>query len=202
MKMRTERKGILFVVSAPSGAGKTTLCREVIKIMDNIGFSVSCTTRSPRPGEQDGRDYHFVDEGTFLKMVERGELAEWARVYHHLYGTRKQMLNKAIDDGEDLFMDIDIQDASQIKASYPQDAVMIFIFPPSLQELKERLVKRAADPPHVIQERWQKAEEEMAMYPLFHYYIVNDNLDRAVQELVSIVTAERRRTSRIKEIEY
>ncbi len=170
--------------------------------MDNIGFSISCTTRLPRPGEQDGRDYHFVDEGTFLKMVERGELAEWARVYHHLYGTRKLTLAEAVNSGKDLLMDIDIQGASQIKASYPQDAVMIFIFPPSLRELKERLVKRAADPPPVIQERWQKAEEEMAMYPVFHYYVVNDDLERAVQELVSIITAERHRTSRIKEIEY
>ncbi len=200
--MKIKRKGILFVISAPSGAGKTTLCREAMKRLDNLTFSVSYTTRPPRPGEEDGRDYHFVDEETFLQMVEKGEMAEWARVYNHLYGTPKAPLLKAINEGRDVLLDIDIQGASQIKGAFPEDAVTIFVFPPSLEALKERLSKRGTDPPQVIKERWAKAEEEMAMYPLFQFYVVNDQLERAIEDLLAIIKSERHRVKRIKEAQW
>jgi len=200
--MKIKRKGILFVISAPSGAGKTTLCREVMKHTDNLEFSVSYTTRSPRPGEEDGRDYWFVEEDTFLEMVEKGEMAEWARVYNHLYGTPKAPLRKAIEEGRDILLDIDIQGASQIKGIFPEDSVTIFVFPPSMETLKERLSKRGTDPIQVIKERWSKAEEEMAMYPLFQYYVVNDDLERAIKDLLAIIGAERHRMSRITEARW
>ncbi len=200
--MKIQRKGILFVISAPSGAGKTTLCREAMKRLDNLTFSVSYTTRPPRPGEEEGRDYHFVDEETFLQMVEKGEMAEWARVYNHLYGTPKAPLLKAIKEGKDILLDIDIQGASQIKGAFPDDAVTIFVFPPSLETLKERLGKRGTDPPQVIKERWAKAEEEMAMYPLFQFFVVNDQLERAVEDLLAIIKSERHRVKRIKEAQW
>ncbi len=200
--MKIKRKGILFVISAPSGAGKTTLCREAMKRLDNLEFSISYTTRPPRPGEEEGRDYHFVDEETFLKMVERGDLAEWARVYNHLYGTPKAPLIKAIEEGRDILLDIDIQGASQIKAVFPDDAVPIFVFPPSMDVLKERLSTRGTDPPQVIRERWAKAEEEMAMYPLFRYFVVNDELEEAVEDLTAIIKAERHRVNRLRETQW
>jgi len=200
--MKIKRKGILFVISAPSGAGKTTLCREAANRLDNLEFSISYTTRPPRPGEENGRDYHFVDEETFLEMVEKGEMAEWARVYNHLYGTPKAPLLKAIEAGKDILLDIDIQGASQIKAAFPEDAVTIFVFPPSLEALRERLSKRGADAPQVIKERWEKAEEEMAMYPLFRYFVVNDRLEEAIEDLIAVIKAERHRVERIKETQW
>ena len=200
--MKIKRKGILFVISAPSGAGKTTLCREAANRLDNLEFSISYTTRPPRPGEENGRDYHFVDEETFLEMVEKGEMAEWARVYNHLYGTPKAPLLKAIEAGKDILLDIDIQGASQIKAAFPEDAVTIFVFPPSTEALRERLSKRGADTHQVIKERWEKAEEEMAMYPLFRYFVVNDRLEEAIEDLIAVIKAERHRVKRIKETQW
>ncbi len=200
--MKIKRKGILFVISAPSGAGKTTLCREAMSRLDNLEFSISYTTRLPRSGEEDGRDYHFVDEDTFLEMVEKGEMAEWARVYNHLYGTPKTPIIKAIEDGRDMLLDIDIQGASQIKAAFPEDSVTIFVFPPSIEALKERLSKRGTEAPQVIKERCDKAEEEMAMYPLFRYFVVNDKLEEAVEDLIAVIKAERHRVKRIKETQW
>ncbi len=200
--MKIKRKGILFVVSAPSGAGKTTLCRRALERLQGIEFSVSYTTRPPRPEEREGVDYRFVKEETFLNMVERGEMAEWARVYDHLYGTPIFSLDKAIEEGRDLLLDIDTQGASQIKAKFPNDTVAIYVFPPSLRALKERLTLRDTDTPSEIKKRWERAEEEVAMYPFFHYFIVNDVLEDAVKELVCIVEAERHRVSRIQELKW
>ncbi len=190
------------MVSAPSGAGKTTLCREAMKKLKGVAFSISYTTRPARPGEREGVDYRFVKEETFLEMVEKGEIAEWARVYDHLYGTPLPPLNQAIEKGEDLFLDIDIQGASQIKAKFPDDTVAIYVFPPSLKTLRERLTHRDTDPTPEIKKRWEKAEEEIAMYPFFHYFIVNDNLEEAVEYLANIVNAERHRINRIQELKW
>jgi len=200
--MKIKRRGILFVVSAPSGAGKTTLCREAMKKLGGVAFSISYTTRPVRPGERDGVDYRFVEEETFLEMVEKGKIVEWARVYNHLYGTPLSILSQAIEKGQDLFLDIDIQGASQIKAKFPCDTVAIYVFPPSLKALKERLVQREADPTPEIKKRWEKAEEEIAMYPFFHYFIVNDQLEEAVEDLIHIVKAERHRVNRIQELRW
>jgi len=200
--MKIKRRGILFVVSAPSGAGKTTLCREAMKKLDGVSFSVSYTTRPPRPGERDGVDYRFVKEETFLEMVEKGEMAEWARVYDHLYGTPLSTLNEAIEKGQDLFLDIDVQGASQIKAKFPCDTVAIYVFPPSLKALKERLLQRKTNSLREIEKRWEKAEEEVAMYPFFHYFIVNDKLEKATEDLIHIVKAERQKVNRIRELKW
>ena len=200
--MKIKRRGILFVVSAPSGAGKTTLCREAMKRLDGVAFSISYTTRPARPGERDGVDYRFVGEETFLEMVEKGEMAEWARVYNHLYGTPFSTLSQAIEKGQDLFLDIDIQGASQIKAKFPCNTVAIYVFPPSLKVLKERLTQRKANSAHDIKKRWEKAEEEIAMYPFFHYFIVNDKLEEATEDLIHIVKAERHRVNRIQELKW
>ena len=190
------RRGTLFVVSAPSGAGKTTLCREVRLRVPELAYSVSVTTRAPRPGEIDGTDFHFVTDARFRDMLERGEFAEWATVHGNLYGTRARALEDALSGGRDVLLDIDTQGAAQLRTRYPE-AVLVFITAPSMAELEQRLRERRSDPETEIQRRIRRAREEIALWREYHYLIVNRDLKEAVEQLEAVVLAERCRTARL-----
>lgn len=179
-----------MVVSSPSGAGKTTLARR-LAAAHNLHFSVSFTTRPPRPGEQDGRDYHFVTQDRFSQMVEAQEFAEWAVVHGNRYGTAIATVNQAIEKGTDCLFDIDYQGGRQIRREWPEDSVLCFILPPSLNELERRLRARATDSPEVIEARLAMAKKELAHYKDYDYLVVNSDLDRAFQELSAIYIAAR-----------
>lgn len=193
-----KRKGILYVISAPSGAGKSTLCRELLDIFPGLRHSVSFTTRSPRLGELEGRDYHFVSREKFLSMVTDGEFAEWAEVHGNLYGTSLKNLQNCSDDGIDLILDIDCQGAAQLKRKQVA-GVNIFILPPNFKELRFRLEGRCSDSPEVIEKRLVNAEEEIRQAGWYDYIVVNDVFSRAVEDLKSIVIAERHRVGFILE---
>jgi guanylate kinase len=192
------RKGILYIISAPSGAGKSTLCRELLDIFPELRHSVSFTTRTPRLGEQDGRDYHFVGREEFVKMIAAEEFAEWAEVHGNLYGTSLKTLQQCREEGIDLILDIDCQGAAQLKENQVA-GVNIFILPPSFQELRLRLEGRGSDAPDVIEKRLVNAEEEIRQAGWYDYIIVNDVFSRAVEDLKSIVIAERHRVGFILE---
>ena len=187
---------LLVVVSAPSGAGKTSLCEWVVTALPGLAHSVSFTTRPPRPDEKDGRDYHFVDEATFRAMVDRGEFAEWAVVHGHLYGTSRALLERYFAAGLDVILDIDTQGAAILRQGHP-DGVFVFILPPSWALLEERLRRRKSDAEADIQRRLQRALEEVKHYAEYQYVIVNDVFARAAEELKAIILAERRRGSRV-----
>jgi len=187
---------LLVVVSAPSGAGKTSLCEWVVTAVPHLAHSVSFTTRPPRPDERNGRDYHFVDEATFRGMVDRGEFAEWAVVHGHLYGTSRALLERHFAAGLDVILDIDTQGAVLLRRGHP-DGVFIFIVPPSWEMLEERLRRRKSDTEVDIQRRLQRAREEVKQYAEYQYAIVNDVFDRAAEELKAIILAERRRSTRV-----
>src|SRR5512143_1767875 len=182
-------RGLLIVVSSPSGAGKTTLCRRLMEDYPDIVFSVSYTTRPRRRGEEDGVDYHFVDEPTFKKMVHNDEFAEWAVVFDHHYGTTVEAVKQALEGGRHVLFDIDYQGGRQIKAKFENEAVLVFVLPPSLDELERRLRKRATDAPDVIERRLKKAREELKQYGLYQFLIVNDDLPRAYDRLRAIYLA-------------
>ncbi|HXC92634.1 MAG TPA: guanylate kinase [Geobacteraceae bacterium] len=188
-----KRPGILYIISAPSGAGKTTLCRELLDIFPELRHSISFTTRKARPGEIDGKDYFFVDREKFLRMAENGEFAEWAEVHGNLYGTSLKTLEESRSDGIDLILDIDCQGAAKLKASKVQ-GVNIFILPPSFSELKRRLESRNSDSKDVIDRRVANAASEIPEARWYDYIIVNDQFSKAVEELKSIIIAERLRT--------
>ena len=192
------RKGILFIISAPSGAGKSSLCRELLDIFPELRHSVSLTTRAARPGEVDGRDYHFVSREEFLRMIAAGEFAEWAEVHGNLYGTSLKTLQKSRDEGIDLILDIDCQGAAQFKENQV-DGVTIFILPPSYNELRSRLEGRGSDSPEVIEQRLLNAVDEIAQAGCYDYIVVNDVFSRAVDELKSIIVAERLRSRFIRD---
>lgn len=191
---------LLLIVSSPSGAGKTTLTRRLLQRIPNTRFSVSHTTRKPRVGEEDGREYHFVSRETFEHLVKQGEFLEWAEVHQNLYGTSRMEVERAIQ-ARGLIFDVDHQGARQIKASVP-DAVAIFILPPSMDVLASRLKGRASENEQTFRVRYQAARDEIAHYGLFDYVLVNDDLDEATENLVSIFRAEecrRRRAARLAE---
>ena len=192
------RRGIIFILSAPSGAGKTTIYREALKAISNLEFSISLTTRTRRNNEADGIDYSFVSEEEFNRRQSSGELAEWARVFESSYGTPRAPLDAAIASGHDILLDIDIQGAQQIRAKYPDDAVSIFVLPPTLDELAERLRGRATEDESKIQHRLQKAREEAQAYPEYDYLIVNAEIPKSVARLETIVNAERLKVSRLR----
>lgn len=179
---------LLLIVSSPSGAGKTTLTSRLRQQIPDLGFSVSHTTRKPRPGEANGREYHFVGRETFEKLIELDEFVEWAEVHDNLYGTTKAELERA-SDTRGIIFDIDHQGARQIKSSRP-DAVAVFILPPSMDILEERLRGRASEDEETVQRRFRVAREEIAHYGLFDYVLVNDDLDEATAKLVSVFRAE------------
>ena len=193
------RRGIIFILSAPSGAGKTTIYREALKAIKNLEFSISLTTRVRRKNEADGIDYSFVSEEEFNRRQSSGELAEWACVFESSYGTPRAPLDAAIASGHDILLDIDIQGAQQIRAKYPRDAVSIFVLPPTLEELAGRLRGRATEDESKIQHRLQKAREEAEAYPEYDYLIVNAEISKSVEQLETIVNAERLKVSRLRE---
>ncbi len=188
-----KKQGLLFVVSAPSGAGKTSLCRAITDSLQNLTHSISYTTRKPRPGEIDGRDYYFVSPERFQEMIQAGDFVEWAEVHSNLYGTSRRVLDDMTEKGLDVILDIDTQGAKQIKGKYA-NGVFIFIMPPSLEILEERLRNRKSDHEEEIRRRMQRAREEIRDYPMYDYIIVNRDFDRALHDLRSIVIAERCRT--------
>jgi len=187
--------GLLFVVTAPSGAGKSSLIRGLLAADAGVALSVSYTTRAPRPGEQDGREYHFVDPATFAAMLERGEFLESAEVHGHRYGTSQKAIEGTRARGRDLVLEIDWQGAEQVRRLHP-DTIGIFILPPSMAELERRLRARAQDADAVIRRRLQNAAEEMAHAAEFKYAIINNNFDDALRDLQAIVRAERAVTAR------
>ncbi|MBI2527236.1 MAG: guanylate kinase [Candidatus Rokubacteria bacterium] len=191
-----KRRGALVVVSAPSGAGKTTLCHEVRSVVPDLYYSVSYTTRAPRSGERNGRDFHFVTASEFTVLRERDELAEWAQVHGHLYGTPARALEGALSRGLDVLLDIDTHGARQLRQRYPE-AVSVFIMAPSLAELDARLRERKSDAPGDIARRLARAREEMAAWREYHYLIINRDVKDAVDQLATIIQAERCRTSRL-----
>ena len=193
----TRRRGTLVVVSAPSGAGKTTLCREVRSLIPDLTYSVSYTTRAPRPGEAEGKDFYFVSAAAFKAMVEQNEFAEWAIVHDNYYGTAARPLEQALAAGLDILLDIDTQGARQLRTRYPE-AISIFIAAPSLQLLEERLRERKSDAPREIAGRMARAREEIAAWREYNYLIINRDLKEAVDQLASIIQAERCRTNRLQ----
>jgi len=185
-------RGRLFVITAPSGAGKTSLTKALLAAEPGLKLSTSYTTRAPRSGEQNGREYHFVDERTFLAMRERGEFLEHALVHGNRYGTSRKVIADTLERGQDLVLEIDWQGAAQVRRLYP-DCVGIFILPPSLEELERRLRGRGQDAEPVIQRRLANAQEEMAHADEFEYRIINKDFDTARAELAKIVHASRRK---------
>ena len=191
-----KRRGTLVVVSAPSGAGKTTLCHEVRALVPDLYYSVSYTTRAPRHGETDGTDFFFVTEGAFTAMRERDEFAEWAEVHGHLYGTPAKALEGALGRGLDVLLDIDTHGARQLRQRYPE-AVSVFIMAPSMAELDARLRERNSNSPGDIARRLSRAKEEIAAWRQYDYLIINRDVKDAVDQLATIIQAERCRTSRL-----
>ena len=187
--------GLLFVITAPSGAGKSSLIEALLKDDPRLGLSVSYTTRPPRPGEANGREYHFVDDATFVTMLERGEFLENAVVHDYRYGTSQAVIRDLLSRGEDLVLEIDWQGAQQVRRLYP-NCIGIFILPPSVAELERRMRLRGQDSDAVIRRRLASAEEEISHAPEFDYAIINKDFDIARQDLQAIIRVERLRKAR------
>ena len=191
-----ERRGLMFVLSSPSGAGKTTLSRMLIAETPDLQMSVSATTRSMRPGEVEGKDYYFVDEKRFEAMVSGGELLEWATVFGNRYGTPRSPVDTALAAGRDVLFDIDWQGTQQLRSRAPNDVVSVFILPPSVTALEQRLHTRAQDSDDVIRGRMKKAGDEMSHFDAYDYIVVNDNIGIAFEAVRSILRAEQLKRER------
>ena len=191
-----ERRGMMFVLSSPSGAGKTTLSRMLTEAMPGLRMSVSTTTRAKRPGEVEGRDYHFVDKTRFEEMVKRGELLEWATVFDNRYGTPKAPVEAALSAGQDVLFDIDWQGTQQLREKARADVVSVFILPPSAADLEKRLSSRAQDSAGVIRRRMSRASHEMSHWAEYDYIVINHDVDAAFAEVQSILKAERLKRER------
>lgn len=191
-----ERRGMMFVLSSPSGAGKTTLSRMLVKETPDLQMSVSATTRAMRPGEVDGRDYFFIDQPRFDAMVETGELLEWAKVFDNSYGTPRKPVEDALAAGKDVLFDIDWQGTQQLRDRQANDVVSVFILPPSVQALEQRLHTRAQDSDEVIRGRMKKAGDEMSHYDAYDYIVVNDNIGIAFEAVKAILRAEQLKRER------
>lgn len=192
---RDPAPNIMLVVSGPSGAGKGTLCRRLLEILPNARFSVSATTRKPRPGEVEGRDYYFVGIDEFEDLIARGELLEWASVYGNLYGTLRGHVTGLLEQGFDVVLDIDAHGAMQVKRKCP-DAVLVFVVPPSFEELKRRLRERGTEGQAEVTRRLSDAGQQLVYLRCYDYIVVNEKVETAVSEIRSIVTAEKRKVSR------
>ncbi|MFA7348183.1 MAG: guanylate kinase [Desulfurivibrionaceae bacterium] len=184
-------RGNFFVISAPSGAGKSTILKKLLAEVDNLAFSVSHTTRAPRPGESNGREYHFVDRATFEGMRDNQAFLEWAEVHGNLYGTSRATIEAQQAQGIDVFLDIDVQGARQLREQRIQGAIFLFIAPPSWAELERRLRGRGTDPEETVQLRLSNARQEMEDAGRYDYLVINDQLDEAVDVLRAVVIAER-----------
>ncbi len=195
--MPPKTRGVIFILSAPSGAGKTTLIKRIMKVFPEIMLSVSYTTRSPRAGEIPGRDYYFVSRKRFEMMRAKGDFAEWASVHGNYYGTPRRPLERSIRRGKDVLLDVDVQGNKQVKSRY-RDSVSIFLLPPSWRELKRRLARRGTDRSETIRQRLEGARRELKEVKRYDYFIVNREIRQALELLKSVVRAERMRVSRVK----
>jgi guanylate kinase len=191
-----QRRGLMLVLSSPSGAGKTTLSRQLLDNDKQIQLSVSCTTRQKRPGERDGVDYRFVDTATFRGMIERKEFLEYAEVFANYYGTPKAPVDEALADGRDVLFDIDWQGTQQLRDKGRTDLVTVFILPPSTRDLEKRLLTRAQDPKEVVAQRMAKAADEMSHWAEYDYVVVNSDIGTSLTNLKAILTAERLKRER------
>jgi guanylate kinase len=190
------RRGLLLVLSSPSGAGKTTLAKRVLDHDKKISISISATTRKPRPGEVDGRDYYFVDEAEFMRRRQAGDLLEWAKVFGNYYATPRAPVVKALEEGRDVLFDIDWQGTQQLKERLPQDLVRVFILPPDGKTLEDRLRSRAQDTPEVVAKRMAEAAGQISHWAEYDYVIVNSDIDTSHAHLMAILTAERLKRER------
>jgi guanylate kinase len=193
----TDTQGLLMVISAPSGAGKTTLCKRILREFPDLRFSVSCTTRPSRKGEKDGRDYHFISVKDFKSRIAQGEFVEWEEVYGHFYGTSKRDIEDMTLKGYDVVLDIDTRGARNVKAMYPE-AVLIFILPPSVEALKQRLKKRGSETDDTIKVRYDRAMEEIRANEWYDYVVFNDIIADSVNIVRSVYIAEKNRRSRLQ----
>ena len=190
------RRGLMLILSSPSGAGKTTIARALLADDAAIVMSVSVTTRTPRPGEQDGVDYRFLDEATYHRMAAAGEFLEHAKVFDHFYGTPRQPVETALAAGRDVLFDIDWQGAQQIKQTAREDVASVFILPPSVEELHRRLSDRASDSAETVVRRMAKAADEMSHWPEYDYVVINEQIEGSIDRIRAILTAERQRRPR------
>jgi guanylate kinase len=189
-------RGLLLMVVAPSGVGKTSLTRRLVADHNDLHLSISATTRDPRPGEHDGRDYHFVDRDRFQVMIQDQAFLEWAEVYGNHYGSPRGPIVEALERGESVLFDIDFQGAMKVHAQLPDDSVLIYVLPPSLAEMSRRLHARSQDSEAVIAQRLARAKDEVAAWERFDYVILNDDFDRAYSDLAHIYHAERQKRAR------
>ena len=195
-QLNVRRRGLMLVLSSPSGAGKTTISRAILRAERDLAMSVSVTTRAPRPGEENGRDYYFVPETEYHAMVAANELLEHAKVFDNYYGTPKSHEERELAAGRDVMFDIDWQGTQQLKASARDDLVSVFVLPPSIKELERRLRGRAQDTEEVIQRRMARAADEMSHWPEYDYIVINQNVEESIEQVKSILTAERLRRDR------
>jgi guanylate kinase len=193
---RGQRRGLMLVLSSPSGAGKTTLSKRLIAQNPDLVLSVSATTRTPRPGEKHGEDYFFLEDSDFLAKTKQDEFYEWAKVFDHHYGTPKAPVEEALDEGRDVVFDIDWQGARALAQSAPEDVVRVFILPPSVKLLRERLKKRGQDTDEIIDGRMNRAKSEIEHWAEYDYVVINDDFSRALEKLTEILHAERLKRSR------
>lgn len=191
------KKGVLLVISGPSGAGKGTICKALLEKHKDIYLSVSATTREPRDGEVHGVNYFFTSKEDFLKKVEEGDFLEHAEVYGNYYGTPKSSVQKMLDEGRDVILEIDIQGALKVKENW-EEGIFIFILPPSMEELKQRIIKRGSETPESLMTRFKSAYKEINYISKYNYAVVNDEIDTAVAKLEAIITAEKCRVDRMK----
>ncbi|MET0269915.1 MAG: guanylate kinase [Sphingomonas sp.] len=191
-----QRRGLLYVLSSPSGAGKSTVAKMLLAADENIDMSISATTRAPRPGEQDGREYHFVDVPRFKEMAAAGEFLEWAHVFDHRYGTPRAPVEALLASGRDVLFDIDWQGAQQLFQQAGGDVVRVFVLPPSMEELHRRLASRGTDAPEVVASRMARAAAEISHWDGYDYVLINDDVDRCFAQVRLILRAERLKRSR------
>jgi guanylate kinase len=190
------RRGLLIVLSSPSGAGKSTISRMLLDADGDVTMSISATTRPKRPGETDGVDYHFVDDAQFDRMIDAGEFVEWAPVFGHRYGTPKAPVKDALREGRDILFDIDWQGTQQLAAAMGEDLVSLFLLPPSMPELERRLRVRGTDTEAVIADRMSRAAGEISHWPEYEYVLVNRDMDECLKQVRAIIAAERLKTRR------
>jgi guanylate kinase len=191
------RRGLMLVLSSPSGAGKTTLARRLVEVEPGIAMSVSHTTRPRRKGEKDGRDYHFVDRGSFTRMRERGEFLEWAVVFDNYYGTTRRPVEQSLADGRDVLFDVDWQGAASLRDKAKDDVVTAFILPPTAADLEQRLKMRAQDTPEIVRRRMLGASNEIQHWQEYDYVVINYDIEQSVAAVRAILAAERQRRSRL-----